>query len=71
MAIITEWDAFRALDLGRVTELLRGKVVVDLRNIYRPAEMSQHGLTYVGIGRPDAERAIFEPVGREAVQAAE
>ena len=38
MVILTEWDEFRALDLERVKTMLRSPVVVDLRNIYRPAE---------------------------------
>jgi UDPglucose 6-dehydrogenase len=51
MVLVTEWDAFRALDLGRVKGLLKQPVVVDLRNVYRPEEMARHGLTYSGIGR--------------------
>jgi UDPglucose 6-dehydrogenase len=53
LVIITEWDQFRALDLKRLKSLMRGRVVVDLRNIYRPAEMAALGFTYVGIGRAD------------------
>jgi UDPglucose 6-dehydrogenase len=51
MVLVTEWDAFRALDLGRVKSLLKAPVVVDLRNVYRPEEMARHGLEYVGVGR--------------------
>ena len=51
MVLVTEWDAFRALDLARVKALLREPVVVDLRNVYRPEEMARHGLRYSGIGR--------------------
>jgi UDPglucose 6-dehydrogenase len=51
LAIITEWDAFRALDLGRIRAQLRQPILVDLRNIYRPEEVSAHGLTYVSVGR--------------------
>jgi UDPglucose 6-dehydrogenase len=51
MVLVTEWDAFRALDLARVKTLLKAPVVVDLRNVYRPEEMARHGLTYSGIGR--------------------
>jgi UDPglucose 6-dehydrogenase len=51
MVLVTEWDAFRALDLGRVKALLKQPVVVDLRNVYRPEEMARHGLAYSGIGR--------------------
>lgn len=51
LVIITEWNAFRALDLGRIHGLLRSPVVVDLRNIYRPDDMRRRGFTYVGVGR--------------------
>ena len=52
VAIVTEWDQFRALDLKRVKELLKAPIVVDLRNVYRPDEMRERGFTYVSIGRP-------------------
>jgi UDPglucose 6-dehydrogenase len=51
LVIITEWDQFRALDLDRLKLLLKSPVVVDLRNVYRPAEMVRHGFTYASIGR--------------------
>ncbi|GGH17122.1 UDP-glucose 6-dehydrogenase [Alsobacter metallidurans] len=52
LVIVTEWDAFRALDLSRVKRLLKEPVVVDLRNIYRADDMKRRGFNYVGIGRP-------------------
>jgi UDPglucose 6-dehydrogenase len=52
MLILTEWDQFRALDLDRVRQLLRTPTVVDLRNIYQPADMAKRGFAYVSIGRP-------------------
>jgi UDPglucose 6-dehydrogenase len=51
LTIVTEWDAFRALDLARIRALLRQPILVDLRNIYRPEEVGAHGLTHVGVGR--------------------
>jgi UDPglucose 6-dehydrogenase len=51
LAIVTEWDAFRALDLERVKSLLKAPVIIDLRNIYRPAEIRKRGFTYVSVGR--------------------
>ena len=51
LLILTEWDQFRALDLERIKTLMRGPLVVDLRNIYRPAEMKAHGFRYVSVGR--------------------
>jgi UDPglucose 6-dehydrogenase len=52
VAILTEWDQFRALDLKRVKDLLKAPIVIDLRNVYRPDEMRERGFTYVSIGRP-------------------
>ncbi|HET9904187.1 MAG TPA: UDP-glucose/GDP-mannose dehydrogenase family protein [Xanthobacteraceae bacterium] len=52
LVIVTEWDAFRALDLARVRKSMRTAVLVDLRNIYRPAEMRRAGFVYESVGRP-------------------
>ena len=51
IVIVTEWDAFRALDFPRLRSLMRKPVLVDLRNVYNEAEVTQHGFAYVGIGR--------------------
>jgi UDPglucose 6-dehydrogenase len=52
LVLITEWNEFRALDIGRVKSLLREPVLVDLRNVYSPAEMNEAGFRYSSIGRP-------------------
>ncbi|MCB1882352.1 MAG: UDP-glucose/GDP-mannose dehydrogenase family protein, partial [Gammaproteobacteria bacterium] len=44
--IVTEWDQFRALDLGQVAKLLKDRVFIDLRNIYRKEEVAGTGLHY-------------------------
>jgi UDPglucose 6-dehydrogenase len=51
LVIVTEWDEFRALDLDRIAGSLRGKVLVDLRNVYDRDEAEGAGLTYYGVGR--------------------
>jgi UDPglucose 6-dehydrogenase len=51
LVIITEWNEFRALDLARVREKLKQPIIVDLRNIYDPADMEGHGFTYLSVGR--------------------
>ena len=51
LVLVTEWDAFRALDLAKIRTLLKFPVVVDLRNVYRPDEMAHLGFTYVSVGR--------------------
>ena len=61
LVILTEWDEYRALDLDRVKSALRTPVIVDLRNIYNPADLAARGLvmsvsaggrarTYLGTG---------------------
>ncbi|HEX3536359.1 MAG TPA: UDP binding domain-containing protein, partial [Stellaceae bacterium] len=66
LVLITEWNAFRALDLGRVKQLLRTPVVIDLRNIYKPEEMLAAGLTYHSIGRASAP-PNKKPAGLRAI----
>jgi UDPglucose 6-dehydrogenase len=51
VVLVTEWDAFRALDLERVKRIARAPVLVDLRNVYDPAEMRAAGFTYTSVGR--------------------
>jgi len=51
VVILTEWNEFRALDLVRMKALLKRALMIDLRNIYRPAQMSAAGFTYVSVGR--------------------
>jgi len=51
VVIVTEWDAFRALDLERVKELANAPVLVDLRNIYNPADVRAAGFRYDSVGR--------------------
>ena len=52
LVIITEWDQFRALDLDRIKLLMNRPVLVDLRNIYKPADMRARGFAYTSVGRP-------------------
>ena len=51
MVILTEWEEFRALDLDRVKAALRAALIVDLRNIYKPHDMSEKGFTYISVGQ--------------------
>ncbi|HEX4113373.1 MAG TPA: UDP-glucose/GDP-mannose dehydrogenase family protein [Stellaceae bacterium] len=55
VVIVTEWNEFRALDFARMKSLLRSPTVIDLRNIYRPADMAQAGFYYFSIGRRPVE----------------
>ncbi len=51
LVLATEWNEFRALDLGRLAGLLRNRTMIDLRNVYEPGEMKAAGWKYAGIGR--------------------
>ena len=51
VAIVTEWDAYRALDLRKLKAAMNGKALIDLRNVYRPDEAAKAGFDYVSIGR--------------------
>ena len=57
LVIVTEWDEFRALDLGKIAALLRGNVLVDLRNVYDRDDAKEAGLVYYGVGRGRPEIA--------------
>ena len=52
LVVLTEWNQFRGLDLQRLAQSMRGRVLVDLRNIYSPAEARAAGFAYTGVGRP-------------------
>jgi UDPglucose 6-dehydrogenase len=52
LVIVTEWEQFRALDFARLKKTMERPVLVDLRNIYRPEEVTRHGFAYEGVGRP-------------------
>ncbi|MGF3028060.1 UDP-glucose dehydrogenase family protein [Methylobacterium aquaticum] len=51
LVLVTEWDAFRALDLARLRSVMASPVLVDLRNVYPPKDAERHGFTYTSIGR--------------------
>ena len=57
IAIVTEWDAFRALDFTRIKQLAKAPVLVDLRNIYRPEDMAARGFSYTSVGRPQEHKS--------------
>jgi UDPglucose 6-dehydrogenase len=49
--LITEWNEFRALAPTRLADTMRGRVMIDLRNVYDPVAMREAGFDYHGIGR--------------------
>ncbi len=63
LVLVTEWEQFRALDFARLKSVMARPVLVDLRNIYRPDEMTKRGFVYASIGRNDG----FASAGGPAV----
>ena len=51
VVLMTEWNAYRNLDLQRIRQLMNGNVFVDLRNVYEPEDMRALGFEYYGVGR--------------------
>ena len=54
LVLLTEWNEFRALDLGRVKSLMKRPLMIDLRNVYDPEAMAAAGFEYTSVGRPAA-----------------
>jgi len=52
LVIVTEWNEFREPDFARMRKLMRGPVIFDGRNLYKPEQIRAHGFTYTSIGRP-------------------
>ena len=55
--ILTDWSEFAGLDLVRLNKEVRFPIVIDGRNLYKPAAMQEHGFTYVSMGRPPSYHA--------------
>jgi UDPglucose 6-dehydrogenase len=52
--ILTDWKEFGRIDLARLKQAVRFPIVIDGRNLYKPQEMLDHGITYISMGRPAA-----------------
>jgi UDPglucose 6-dehydrogenase len=61
IVIVTEWDAFRALDFARLKAVMAMPVLVDLRNIYRADDLAAAGFTYRSVGRPGDGEPVIQP----------
>lgn len=53
LVVLTEWNEFRALEPKNLRLVMRGNVIIDLRNIWDPATMASHGFQYQSVGRPN------------------
>jgi UDPglucose 6-dehydrogenase len=69
LVIVTEWNAFRAMDFGRLKELMKTPLLVDLRNIYRKEEVRHHGFGFVSVGRPAEDYLSPVRIGRKTLNA--
>jgi len=58
--VMTEWNEFRALDLHALRSVMRGNVLIDLRNVFNPEDAADAGFCYDSIGRP---AMAFQAVG--------
>lgn len=67
LVIVTEWDAFRALDLNELRSRLRRPALIDLRNIYPPEDVAGAGLHYWSVGRPMGAPEADSPVTESPV----
>jgi UDPglucose 6-dehydrogenase len=66
LVVLTEWNEFRALNLKDARQVMRGHVLVDLRNIYRKTLADDAGFVYFSIGRPAPIRAFAKVRRRDA-----
>ncbi|QPQ56068.1 UDP-glucose/GDP-mannose dehydrogenase family protein [Allosphingosinicella flava] len=53
VVLVTEWDAFRALDLKRLAKVMAQPVFVDLRNVYPRQEIEAASFKWHGVGKPE------------------
>jgi UDPglucose 6-dehydrogenase len=51
LVLMTEWNQYRALDFRKIKSLMTGNLFIDLRNVYEPETLKEHGFNYVGVGR--------------------
>jgi len=69
LLILTEWEEFANLDLGRLRDELKYPIVIDGRNLYDPDTMAAHGFTYYSVGRaashPGGAPAALNPATKK------
>jgi UDPglucose 6-dehydrogenase len=65
LVLVTEWNAFRSLDLARVKSAMKSPVFVDLRNVYRQKEVDAAGFQYHSVGRPASHGQVENAAAAE------
>jgi len=58
LLVLTDWDEFRSIDLGRLHDVLHYPIVIDGRNLYDPTTMADWGFSYTSVGRADVSRGV-------------
>ena len=58
LVLVTEWNEFRALSPAQLAGAMRGRTVIDLRNVYDPVAMRQGGFSYHAVGRPGRAKHV-------------
>ena len=58
LVVLTEWTIYQGLDLNKMAKLMKGKELIDLRNIYRIDDSVKAGLNYTSVGRPPAHYKV-------------
>lgn len=66
IVILTEWPEYRHLDLGRIARAMRGRRIIDYRNILEPKKVVQHGLEYSSLGRPKLTPSRLQKTAAQA-----
>jgi UDPglucose 6-dehydrogenase len=61
VVILTEWNEFRGLDLGKIAARMAQPLIIDFRNLFEPADVVGAGLAYVSLGRPPLEAIVPQP----------
>jgi hypothetical protein len=51
VAVLTEWDDYRRMNLSRIADLMNGHHLFDFRNLFKPEDAIRHGLVYHSLGR--------------------
>jgi UDPglucose 6-dehydrogenase len=65
LVVVTDWDEFRSLELGRLKRLMRRPAIVDLRNLLDPGDAASLGFVHLGVGRGELTPAALQAEAAE------
>ena len=52
LVILTEWNEFRGLSATRLKKVMKGNILIDLRNSLNPESFQKSGFNLIQLGRP-------------------